>query len=475
MCSVPLLELLGIHIFSGFLPANPLALLLPLIVSAVLASLCMVCQARASFTLLVLVCVSCIGGLFLACTVRNGSLCCGTPSERITHVEGVLRFDTSLSDRGNTVFQVQLDSVGDRWGNRFSAKGNLMLLSHETQGILEAGTRIGADGHIWSPEKDLNLFYVDSVTAIEARRCSASLRLRILAWAQQRLDLLGEPIAGALLLGTASAEGRVKGLAVQAGVAHVLALSGMHLQFFVLLIMPILTLMFGAAKGRMVAYPFALGYVMLVGFKPSLTRALLMLSLGPWKRRFGMITILWISYVVQTICFPKTIDSEGALLSYASLAAILLLAPSLSALFHPYLTRMLASALATSVAASLGTGWLSILLFGAWYPVGIIVSIIVVPLVTLLFIMLVLYLITGNALAANAVRLLSDWFTKAVMVASEWSAGHHWTSTLRFWACSVAAMLTVAVIVGYACRTKRKRNGQTYDVGFSLRFSKRHQ
>ena len=208
-------------------------------------------------------------------------------------------------------------------GNRFSAKGNLMLLSHETQGILEAGTRIGADGHIWSPEKDLNLFYVDSVTAIEASRCSASLRLRILAWAQQRLDLLGEPIAGALLLGTASAEGRVKGLAVQAGVAHVLALSGMHLQFFVLLIMPILTLMFGAAKGRMVAYPFALGYVMLVGFKPSLTRALLMLSLGPWKRRFGMITILWMSYVVQTICFPKTIDSEGALLSYASLAAIL--------------------------------------------------------------------------------------------------------------------------------------------------------
>jgi len=169
---------------------------------------------------------------------------------------------------------------------------------------------------------------------------SAAARIR--AFCQQRFDrLLGEQsgLAMAMLLGdreTLSAEDQLA--FQQAGVAHLMSVSGLHVGLLALALLWLLTTL---ALRPMVRLPvmalFLLGYCALTGFSPASVRATVMMLLVLIGKALGRrndplitlcaaaIAVLWIN--------PLQLFSAGFTLSFAAMLGILLLyAPILQCL-----------------------------------------------------------------------------------------------------------------------------------------------
>lgn len=190
----------------------------------------------------------------------------------------------------------------------------------------------------------------------------------------------------ALLCGSAEYTDRVVGDAFrQAGLAHVLALSGMHLSFFAGLAAGLVR-----GTGRRFSRLFSLLAVVLfvwfAGLSPSLLRSLigclLGMAAGLWGIRCGMVRMLALCFFLHLMMAPHDLLQLSFQLSYLALAGILLAGP----LFEPATHRFLPPAVASSVSASVGAQLFStpvtLLSLGTMMPGGIVASVVVSPLVS---------------------------------------------------------------------------------------------
>lgn len=190
----------------------------------------------------------------------------------------------------------------------------------------------------------------------------------------------------ALLCGSAEYTDRAVGDAFrQAGLAHVLALSGMHLSFFAGLAAGLVR-----GTGRHFSRLFSLLAVVLfvwfAGLSPSLLRSLigslLGMAAGLWGIRCGMVRMLALCFFLHLMLAPHDLLQLSFQLSYLALAGILLAGP----LFEPATHRFLPSAVASSVSASVGAQIFStpvtLLSLGTMMPGGIVASVVVSPLVS---------------------------------------------------------------------------------------------
>jgi competence protein ComEC len=115
------------------------------------------------------------------------------------------------------------------------------------------------------------------------------------------------------------------------GISHVVAVSGMHVSLLVGVIM----LLCGAKRrlGALISIPVMLFFAAMVGFSPSVTRALVMQSvllLAPLLRRENdSYTSLSFALFLILIGNPWAIGSLSLQLSFAAVAGILLLSPKL--------------------------------------------------------------------------------------------------------------------------------------------------
>lgn len=171
-----------------------------------------------------------------------------------------------------------------------------------------------------------------------------------------------------------------------AGLAHVLALSGMHLSFFAGLAATVFRK--GGRYFSLVCSLFAvLLFVWFAGLTPSLLRAticsLLVMAAGVWGIKSPMIRILSLCFFIHLVLAPQDLFQLSFQLSYLALAGILVIGPC----FEPLIHKFLPASVATSVSASLGAQIFStpvtILSLGTMMPGGIIASVVVSPLVSL--------------------------------------------------------------------------------------------
>lgn len=180
-----------------------------------------------------------------------------------------------------------------------------------------------------------------------------------------------------------------------AGVSHVLALSGMHIALIALLLTTLLKpLSRSSAAGRWTASILVAGllwaFALFTGASASVVRAVMMFSILACshlqREKPVSLNILAFSALLQLFVCPQWLFDVGFQLSYASVAAIVLLQPRLSALWEPShrLLRYLWGLLTASVAAQIGVAPLILYYFHQFPTHFLLSNLVVVPLMGLI-------------------------------------------------------------------------------------------
>lgn len=262
------------------------------------------------------------------------------------------------------------------------------------------------------------------------------------------------------------------------GMTHVIVASGTHLGILVNLARRL----FGKISrftGVLFALMMILGFVLIVGFTPSMTRAglvsALSLIVGYVGRKFTPGRLLSFVAAITLIINPTYIFNLGWQLSFASFFGILILAPKLQrALYGGKKPPWLASMLITSAATSLICAPILIYNFGTISLWSLVVNLVILP--TLPYAMLLIFL-TG-ALSfwpwlAHLVGKLATWlldlhigvvnfFSEQKMFVFELTAGD-----LRIFAIYILVSLTLLYPVfrnwyGRA-KTRKKCYNEAYE------------
>ena len=304
-------------------------------------------------------------------------------------------------------------------GAKFSAKGNIkiffpsdMVLQNNAYGIsvyktgsrkealanfskgviFEASGRFGTKKNSVSP---LVFFGDKSVPEFLGWR-SAVLRFRaFLRFYLMRL-LSGWGSAGALLLALLSANRDFLILPVSeafrnAGLAHVLALSGMHVS-----LVSLTAVQLGSIFGKKsLAIKFSLISIILfvwfAGAAPSLNRALGMMILIIIGKSLGlqppMISVLCAMLIFHIALKPDDALSLGFMLSYGALAGILIFGSAVYDILNGKIPPKILGSFSASIGAQTFTAPIVISKIGVLAPIGIIASIIVSPLISVFLIL----------------------------------------------------------------------------------------
>lgn len=167
-----------------------------------------------------------------------------------------------------------------------------------------------------------------------------------------------------------------------AGLAHVLALSGMHLSIFASL-----PNKFSKKKIPLISLIVVMVFVWFAGLSPSLLRALLCMILGLILKKLGVETnllgILSLSFLIQISIFPSHIYNYGFILSYCALIGLDLG----QKLFLPFFCKLFPKKFSSDISSSLGAQFITspicLLGFGTCSPFGVIASVVVSPLASI--------------------------------------------------------------------------------------------
>jgi competence protein ComEC len=286
------------------------------------------------------------------------------------------------------VLTVMLDStMAEAYlpGSLYSLSRRTGALVGETGALAEFSGKAGTDG-IFFADKGRFCGFPDTpggrIAHIRAL-CRIQFRRLMYAWGA----------AGGLLLALLSGireytESITADAFRDAGVAHILALSGMHLS-----ILSGLAVTGGnRLYGKKAAYVFQLSailiFVWFAGFSPSLFRAFLcsisMIVLSVCGiTDVSMLHVLCAAFLCHIVAAPSDCTSAAFILSYGALAGILVFGELINGLLVHILPQCISSKIAASAAAQSFTAPASLKLFGTFMPGGIAASVVVSPLVTL--------------------------------------------------------------------------------------------
>ncbi len=127
---------------------------------------------------------------------------------------------------------------------------------------------------------------------------------------------------------------------VKAGLAHVAAISGLHVGFLIAL----LVLLFGRKWASILGIPMLCFYVLMVGATPSVLRAsvmagMILVAFLRRRERESMDFLCYALFVVLVLC-PSSLLSVGLQLSFASTLSILLFAERMTKALKPNRKRI---------------------------------------------------------------------------------------------------------------------------------------
>ncbi len=382
---------------------------------------------------------------------------------RIAVLEGTLVEDSLLSRSAKQAVRLRLASCTTGDGAKGSAKGVVSALVNADT-TLVSGSVITMEGE-FSP--DGSLFLADTVQLLSISRLRA-FRRKVLSLVERRFTLLiddeqSRALALMLLLGrTGDGAFPLKDLSLGSGCAHLLALSGMHLQFFMLLLSFALVPLLGKRRGRVVSVAIALLYVLLVGPRPSLVRAMGMAILSLYFR--GSMASYY-SYLatacIQIVVFPSALSSMGSLFSYASYGGLLC-----NRVFSFYRPRWMESFF-SSLYAILFTAIPTLAVWGAW-QIG---ALFIAPCASLL-----MFALMGSSLLAFVfgkhfsflVVLLHRLITAVFSFGSTLFAGGLDGGGFVLY---LMVVLTLLASIGYAERALQKRRRCSYELEVRVRFT----
>lgn len=175
----------------------------------------------------------------------------------------------------------------------------------------------------------------------------------------------------------------------KSGLSHILALSGLHIGIIALIISSFLwPFGFIGIKGKIlkiIVCVFLWGYTVMTGMSPSVMRAVLMTTIliisSILSKNYNSYNALLLAWVVLLLINPYFLFDIGFLLSFGSVGTILLFASHLSPFQSCKGTfRYFGQILGVSLAAVLGTGFLSASFFHIFPLLFIVANLLAAPL-----------------------------------------------------------------------------------------------
>lgn len=271
--------------------------------------------------------------------------------------------------------------------------GKLFTAVKENQYVLcEQGSILRAKGKVL----DKNLFIAENVENIKS--CKENLfhkflKIRALLRIQFRRLMYAWGAAGGLLLALLSGIREYTDSVVSenfrsAGLSHVLALSGMHLNLFSGIAGKTARKFISARKAMFFQLVAVLLFVFFAGFSPSLFRAFLctvisFLAVSLKLKDFPMILVLSLSFLIHVSLQPEDMFETAFILSYSALAGILLMSEFFKFLLIIKTPEKLTDSVSASIGAQIFTAPVSLKLMNTFAPVGIISTVVISPLINI--------------------------------------------------------------------------------------------
>lgn len=176
-----------------------------------------------------------------------------------------------------------------------------------------------------------------------------------------------------------------------AGLAHILALSGLHVGIIALIINIILFPLYITRQRNIriiITIILLWVYALMTGLSPSVTRAVIMFSLYLigiiLQRRHSSMNALCFAAIAIILFSPLSIYSVSFQLSFAAVASILLFTPLLNPISPRHrISHFLMSMVSVSIAAMLGTGLIAAYYFHSfpiYFLIGNILVLLLLPM-----------------------------------------------------------------------------------------------
>lgn len=198
-----------------------------------------------------------------------------------------------------------------------------------------------------------------------------------------------------------------------AGVAHLTAVSGMHLTLIITILMALLSITGIAGTYRIrfiLTVVLTLCFTAFFGFTASVVRSGIMIitaNIGAvFYRKSDCVTSVGLAVLLITLFDPLSCTDAGLILSAVTTLGAGAAAPALSGKLttaFPRLNKKLCDTLCVSFCAALAGIPLSAIYFGTFSVAGIFVSVIVLPLFTVCLTAMLIYALTGGIITPIAV------------------------------------------------------------------------
>ena len=316
-----------------------------------------------------------------------------SPRERSWRTTAEVESVNGSPSQGEMRLYLKKDSIAARlrYGDRLLVHG---LANRET------GTLYVTSDH----------YIVTSRDSISLRARSEKIRMNLLHRAQKgSLEHRHRGVAEAMTLGwRGDLEPDLQTQFRDAGIMHMLCVSGLHVGLLAAIIGWVLAWVGKDRRGRIIRGSAQLGgvwvFVALTGMAPATMRAALMFSLFIVShmlcRRTNKMNLLAAAAIAMLTADPMLLLNTGWQLSFSAVAGILLMLPVIQA--H---RNILWQASVVSVSATISTLSITLVTFHQFQPYFLVANIIIVPASALLLSLSLLYV----ALPCNVTSFLAEW------------------------------------------------------------------
>lgn len=325
-------------------------------------------------------------------------------------------------DGGRTYFYLDEAAMSLSLGDRITATGRVTDVS-------------GTDDNLYFQAQDISLllvqtgdYFVETAQRLPLRLYPAAVAAAVRATVTRIFPAETEGFVRALLTGDRSGLSyALKNELSITGIAHVIAVSGMHVS----LLIGVIRLLFGRKRfSAFVCIAIMIFFAAMLGFSPSVTRAVIMntiLLLAPLLRHENDApTTLSFALFLLLVLNPWSLASVSLQLSFLSMAGIFLITPRLFERISERLGtdndhlptgyRRILRSVAISVSTTLGASFLTMPLVAVYFEtisvISVVTNIVLLPVISLIFTLCVCIAVPGliwtplGAVPALAVSVL---------------------------------------------------------------------
>lgn len=358
----------------------------------------------------------------LAGTVLSDPVPCGPSLYRFPmRVSSCAYIDTStFSATGLCTVLIPSELVRESFPGGISqgTKKNVLFasgLTLEIQGQLSFNANDSGESFFVSKIKEENSNWTNPISYFRAKLRLSLMRI-LYDWKE----------AGGLLLALLSANRDYLSQSLAndfrlSGLAHILALSGMHLSLIGLVTIESGKRIGGKRFAIRLSLIAMLFFVWFAGASPSLDRSIIMALLLIASRALGfkkgILPVLAATGIIQCICNPSDALSLAFLLSYGALWGILTFGENLSFIASRFLPKPVYSEISVSIGAQLLTTPVIAATIGIISPIGILASCLINPFSSI-FLLIGIFLIGVTVL----IPPLSYWCALIIEYLYQWIA-----------------------------------------------------